>query len=420
MRFGGGPFSLDTDGNASIDTVARSAFAVFDVTDPEQPPALLAEIAQSGMGFTTSLPQVVKARVAGIGNDWANPTQNDWKLVFASGPTSLSDASSSQQGAFYMHDLKLGTTASYSMGTGAVNGFGGDVTVVDWDRNFVDDVVYAGVVTGTPATQGGQVARLQLPSNTVSVLLSPGTSFVSAPNVALDSNGDHWIHMGSGRLFTVDDNTTTGQQMFFGVKEPLTAANAFDWSTVVIGNLSDHTTLKVFDDASILPAPFTIATYSVTTYPEVVNAMQGVDGWYKEFEANGTDPSMRSITAAVQVGKVLLYTDYKPSGNVCAPEGTSRLNVVDYRTGTAMPHGALGFDSTVLNGTAVLAPDNVDLGQGVASTPVVHSGSGNGGSSSGFPVTVFTQQTTGEITRTQVVLPPAPGGRQSWRELYLD
>ncbi|MCW8944127.1 MAG: PilC/PilY family type IV pilus protein [Sedimenticola sp.] len=420
MRFGGGPFSLDTNGDASIDTVARSAVAVFDITDPEQPPVFLAEIAQSGMGFTTSVPQVVKTRKPGVGNDWANPTQNDWKLVFASGPTNLSDASSNQQGTFYVHDLKLGTTATYSMGAGAVNGFGGDVKVVDWDKDFVDDVVYAGVVTGTPASQGGQIARLQLPTNTVSVLYSPGSPFVSAPNVALDANGDHWLHMGSGRLFTVDDNTTKMQQKFYGVKEPLTVLGAFDWSTLVTTDLSNHTTLQVFADASILPSPFTIATYSVTTYQGVLNAMQGVAGWYKQFDANGTDPSMRSITAAVQVGKVLLYTDYKPSNNVCAPEGTSRLNVVDYRTGTAMPHGALGFNPSVLNGTAFLAPDNIDLGQGIASTPVVHSGSGNGGGSSGFPVTVFTQQTTGEITRTQVLLPPAAGGRQSWRELYLD
>lgn len=420
MRFGGGPFSIDTDGDAVKETITRSAVTVFDITDPEQPPTLLAEIAQPGMGFTTSLPQIVKARQAGAGNDWINPSQNDWKLVFASGPDNLSDASSSQQGTFYVHDLKLGTTATYSMGTGAVNGFGGDVTVVDWDRDFIDDVVYAGVVTGTPATQGGEIARLQLSGNSVSTLFSPGSPFVSAPNVALDSNGDHWIHMGSGRLFAVGDNTTTVQQNFFGMKEPLDGLGAFDWSTLAIAGLSNHTSIQVFDDASILPNPFTIATYSVSTYPGILNAMQGVDGWYKQFEADGTNPSRRSITAAVQVGKVLLYTDYKPSGNLCSPEGTSRLNVVDYRTGTAMPHGALGFDASVLNGTATLAPDSLDLGQGVASTPVVHTGSGNGGSSTGFPVTVFTQQTTGEITRTQVTLPPAVGGRQSWRELYLD
>ncbi len=421
MRFGGGEFSIDTDGDAIKETITRSAIAVFDITDPEQPPNLLAEIAQSGMGFTTSLPQLIKMREPGVGNDWANPAQNHWKLVFASGPTALSDASSSQEGAFYVHDLKLGTTATYPMGGGAANGFGGDVTVADWDRDFIDDVVYAGVVTGTPATQGGEIARLQLAGNTVSTLFSPGSPFVSAPNIARDSNGSHWVHMGSGRLFTVGDNTTTDQQSFFGVKEPLDVAGDFDWSTVGIGDLSNHSTLQVFDDASILPQPFTIGTYSVSTYPEVLNAMTDVDGWYNQFDANGIDPSMRSVTAAVQISKVLLYTDYTPSGNECSPEGTSRLNVVDYRTGTAMPHGALGYDNSTLNNTAVLAPVSINLGLGLASSPVVHSGSGNsGGNGSGLPVVVFTQKTTGEITRTQVTLPPAAGGRQSWRELYLD
>ncbi len=414
MRFGGGPFSLDTDGDSTNDITTHSVYSVFDITDPEQPPELLRTISSYNATFTTSVPQVIKERVPGTGNDWDNPSTNNWKLVFAAGPTKLSDASSTVLPRYKVYNLKTGTSGSSGLGV-SDNGFGGDPKVVDWDNDFVDDAVYFGVVTGTPSTQGGRIVRVDLSDNSVHTLYSPGSPFVSAPSVSLDVNGGHWIHMGSGRLFTVGDNTTTDQQRFVGIKEPLDSDGEFTWSSVSSSDLSNHTSLQVFADASILPNPFTIGSTYVSTYYDVLDAMKTVDGWYKMFEANGTDPSTRNLSAAVQVSKILLYTDYTPSGDVCSPEGTSRLNALDYRTGTAMPHGALGFTSSTQNNGYDLSLESIDLGTGVASTPVVHSGSGDNSS-----VTVFTQKTTGEITRTVVGLPPTTGGRKSWREIYLD
>ena len=44
----------------------RSAWVVLDVTNPEQPPELLAEITHDDMGFTTSRPALIKKREPGI------------------------------------------------------------------------------------------------------------------------------------------------------------------------------------------------------------------------------------------------------------------------------------------------------------------------------------------------------------------
>jgi type IV pilus assembly protein PilY1 len=429
MRFGGGPFSIDTDGDATDDMTTRSAIVVFDITDPEQAPTLLAEIVDPSMGFTTSVPQVYKVREKGVGNDWTDPDQNDWFLIFTSGPTELADASSNQTPLFFQYNLSSNSLSSYSINTGGVDGFGGDVRVVDLDRDFIDDVVYAGIVTGTPGAQGGRVVRLfpNAASDPTSTLYNPDLPFVSAPNVAMDSRVNTWVHAGSGRLFTTDDNSTTDQQRFVGAKEPRDSSGVY--TDGLIGSyLSNHTTLNVFENGTILPSPFAIGVFSVTTFVGIVEAMitpyttlNQVEGWFKQFEASGTDPSRRNLSAAVQVSSVLLYTDYIPSGDVCDPEGSSRLNVVDFRTGTAMPHGAIGFNTGIQNNGSALSLSSIELGHGLASSPDIHSGSGNpGGDGSGITVTAYTQKTTGQITRTLITLPPASGGRMSWRELYLD
>ena len=91
MRLGGGDIDVTIDSGTRT---MRSAWVVLDITDPEQPPELLAEITHADLGFTTSRPALVKRREAGTNvngeTDWSNPSQNEWYLVFGSGPAGSS------------------------------------------------------------------------------------------------------------------------------------------------------------------------------------------------------------------------------------------------------------------------------------------------------------------------------------------
>ena len=71
----------------------RSSLVLFDVTNPEQPPQLMAELTDDQLGdfFTTSQPALIRNHQAG----WSGletPATNDWSLVFGAGPTGLSAA----------------------------------------------------------------------------------------------------------------------------------------------------------------------------------------------------------------------------------------------------------------------------------------------------------------------------------------
>src|SRR5690606_30274292 len=97
MRLGGGSFALDLDGDSVPETNASSAIVVLDITDPERPPTLLAEIKSPRMHFTTSLPALVKARRPSNSGSFANPSVNQWMLVWGSGPEELATATSDTQ-----------------------------------------------------------------------------------------------------------------------------------------------------------------------------------------------------------------------------------------------------------------------------------------------------------------------------------
>lgn len=65
MRLGGGALQIDSDGDNSrtdasgnTEDFARSAFVVMDITNPEQEPVLLAELAFDDLGYTTAYPTV--------------------------------------------------------------------------------------------------------------------------------------------------------------------------------------------------------------------------------------------------------------------------------------------------------------------------------------------------------------------------
>jgi len=84
MGLGGGRIRTDKDHDGvyeSGDQVMKSAYMVFDVTNPEAAPVLLAEISFDDLGFTTSYPGAILVKSLNTGTD-----PNNWYLVLGSGP----------------------------------------------------------------------------------------------------------------------------------------------------------------------------------------------------------------------------------------------------------------------------------------------------------------------------------------------
>lgn len=169
-------------------------------------------------------------------------------------------------------------------------------------------------------------------------------------------------------------------------------------STVVLRDNDNQTaTVATFDDLEDYIAGRGCSSDTVST---------GIDGWYRDFH----QARERNLGQAALLGGLLTYTGYQPYNDLCQAEGQSFLYGVYYKTGTAWPESVFG--TFARNGERFVL-DNLSLGRGLATTPSMHVGTGDGGA------TAFIQTSTGEIIEVKqenLPLDNVKSGRSSWND----
>lgn len=416
MRLGGGTFNVDTNGDGSADTPLRSSYILLDVTNPEKPPSLIAEISDVDLGYTTGVPAVVKKRTATLENDYTSTSSNDWMLVFGSGPTELSDVTSTQEPTVYLYDLVAKAINTQVSISDFGDAFIGSVSAIDWGDDLDDDIAYFGIVAGTPASPTGGVMRMKfdtdplttrLTPDGVSTLIDTGRPTYAKPHLSVDGLGRAWVHFGTGRILDEDDNTSVEQQRYYGVIEDVAYAE------VSPSDLFDSSNIRVFEDGSVNRggSAFDLPTgTSITSFTQLASAIPSEkSGWYRDLTYSLLDPSGRNTTASAQARTIVFFTEYTPSNSSCEPEGTSKLFGVDYRTGTALPFVVFDTDPSITNAAAELSNVSLDLGRGMASAPIIL----------GVQNKVLVQKSTSETSIIDVNLGTTVSGRQTWREIKL-
>jgi type IV pilus assembly protein PilY1 len=440
MRLGGGEITVDLDGDLTDETTMRSAVIVLDVTDPERPPTVITEIANTGMGFTTNTPTLVKARKAGGTGSFASPSMNQWLLVFGSGPTNLTDVTSSQTASVYAYDLvakeNVVVDSAAQVPVSDPNGFYGDFLAVDWNSDYADDVLYAGTVKGAAFVEGvsdagGQLKRIVLDAEEANLGLSTGDAemsdvlelmnqpIVAKPAVQKNTaRNERWILFGTGRLFTAADNRSDSSQSIYGVKEPLD----YDTSGVEVGDLVNSTNILVETDGNIsdsfVGTQVTIEGEDLDTFDDLYDYMDDEKGWVKHLSYLGTGtPSERVLFSSVLYKTSLLITSYEPNIDQCVVEGFSKLHGLNFRTGTAEQHALL----TQTNGVSA---GSISLGIGLASginvittteTELDTDGQRNPGGAQ-----VVAGTSTGGVPTKDLYDAPTTGGRMSWEKLDIN
>jgi len=465
MRFGGGDITIDPDSDIDVDTsddlTMSSAVVIFDITDPEKAPVLLAEITDPALGFTTSKPAIYKSRPKTSSGTF-DTTNQRWYLVFGSGPAgttgatkdqALDDAISNQSARVYainlsnkvgnnvvpvLYDFDTGTPGSQpQVLTSATNSFVGDFSTADWDSDFIDDAIYFGTVNGTPASPGGALWRMYPPSPstdqsdlkalaTSTFLTNNNQPFVTAPRPAKDRRGRPWVYAGTGRLFVSDDLKSTQQQSFHGIREPVTGNNhSPTYATVNKSSLIDTTDVVVFTSGVVTDASDTStqgATLSAgngfsttaNTYGEVqsiVSTNSSTNGWFIDLPAN----SARNLLSSILFRDIVIFDSFQPNTNFCQAGGTSKLFNLNMQSGVPSPQVYFATDSTVLFNTAEKIEAGVDLGAGQVIGLSPHNdniiiGIGGGGTSGqGF-----------KLDSKKATIGGVPFGRRSWREIPLN
>ncbi|NIR31866.1 MAG: hypothetical protein GWN84_21630 [Gammaproteobacteria bacterium] len=427
FRLGGGDITTDTavdglgandgDGDTSDDATARSAFAVLDITDPEQPPEVLAEITHPSLAYTTSVPAV-----AGYAS------QNKWYLVFGSGPTTLGSATSSQDARLFAYEMQPSASGPDIVPVGGfpraladANGFVGDPLVVDWQLDGEANTIYFGVVSDTADTPDGRLYKLEVGGVTDASswgveqpMLDPvsGQPFLTQPTATLDAKAQRWVFASTGRLLVTADRSSTPQQTLYGIIDGPPNTFAIDGSGLV-----DVTDAEVFADGSIQNVTDPSGS-SIGTLTELEAATQGAGGWKLNYTADGAAPSQRGVTRSALIGSILFNPAFTPNPDLCGGDGTSELFALSFKTGTALDDPAVlgsvcsdGGDSCPESELKSLR--SVSLGVGLASSPSVHAGSGLDDQQ----LTVVEQTSTGAIVLEKATVDEGTrSGEISWKE----
>lgn len=444
MRFGGGSIQVDyaKDGDAYDDSIGgdgdftmKSAYIIFDITNPKVSPKVLGEVTFDELGYTTCYPTVIPM----------NPEdENQWTLVFGSGPdesgapgtdASLDDVVSDTPGKLFMVDLRKmvsDKTGLYSVdGTTSANArkghfvassfdtdtFVSDIVTVDYDLDYYADALYFGTVAGSEsAGWGGKLRHVVLHEsadmttweNEVLFDLTntgggKGQPVTAAPTIGIDADNNKWVFWGTGRFYSGTDKTNIDKQSFYGVKET--------WGIVDRGDLLNVTDAEVSYDETVTNIG------SVATFGELENAIDGTSGWVVDLlDSSGAEVGDRNLGQAALLGEIVSFTTYLPSNDVCSVEGTSELYAVYYRTGTAYHKAVIGSTWSDANGDGLVQPGELlvkkstGIGSGMALSPNLHVGRGDG-------TKVFIQTSQGGISSCQENSPGLMKSHKSyWRQ----
>ncbi|MCJ8499307.1 pilus assembly protein [Desulfatitalea alkaliphila] len=446
MRFGGGKIAADMikgtgPYNPDVDRVMSSAYAVFDITNPEMPPRLLAELTFPELGFTTCHPGVILMQGADADND----RTNQWYLIFGSGPASrdafgdngantvaLVDGISTQNASMYAVDLvalaqdgqvRMVTPTgleNYSTASGSgpyymvrfdePNSSVSKPIVVDWDLNYNSDAVYFGTSSGDHDTGWtGRMRRLVLDDGSNdptdpkqwqvdSILLDSAQPIMAAPTPAVDGNRNRWVYFGTGRFYSQKDKADYMQQSYYGVKEPYTLSSGemrWTFNTVSKDNLFDVSNIDVFQTGHHLDG------YTGTFWDLADEIEDDYSGWRLDFP----DPFERNLGQATLAGQALTFTTFSPADAICASEGQSQLYALYYRTGTAYINPIIGASDSIFSDGNPLMKKRLVLGPGMTITPNIHVGRQKGASAfvatEGGPIEVMQQQTPASVKSGQ-------------------
>lgn len=406
FRFGGADLTIPANATTSdfgaSDLTTRSAYVVLDITNPEKPPKVLAEITHPKLGFATSFPTVVAVASRGTTSGNLDASQEGWYLVFGNGPTSLAAATSNQNNGLFAFDLKKRqfVTGYAPLNIGEGNGFVGDPVTVDWNLDFKADAMYFGTATGTAASPGGSVFKLGINGNPDPSKWAPLRQFLdvnrpvtAAPAVTTDSDGGRWVLGGSGRFFRADDKSSTARQTLFGVLDPDDIQNTGSESQP----RRSFAQLVDVSNARVATTGVVDGVAGVSDQDSLEAEATDKGGWKLQLDVTGA--AERVVTPGSTLGDTFFVTAFTPSTDLCAGEGSSRLFGVFFKTGAARAEiPVFGTRLQDFAGNQLQEAIRVlDLGTGLGASPSLHLGSGR--DSRG--ITVLTQTSTGAIDATE-------------------
>ncbi len=380
MRFGGttecdGTFpNIQTDKN--LNTGLSSYFAI-DITNFEKPVPLW-EFSDIDLGYTTSMPAVVR-----IGEMNRN---GKWFVVIGSGsnilPKANIDIGRNKKGYLYLLDLYSGELIKkISLNYGGVNHIVSDISSIDSDMNYTSEKIYFGTAYKTSTNWKGNIFSLNIEkimevtgskkyiswsdisiNGAGSVLFEGDYPFTASPVGVKDAKGDLWVYAGSGKYYSDIDEIDKSRQIFIGFKNTGKTFNEDDF----IDTTNDKTRVEVLNKKLVCIYDSSAKKFILKEMPSTVKLVSGKhyepkNGW-KIYLPSG----QRIISRPILYGGLADFISYEPESDPCSYGGSSYLYAIEYNTGIAPSNIAiLSPDSIAETGSSeIIIKSNIKIGSG--------------------------------------------------------
>ncbi|WP_333785373.1 PilC/PilY family type IV pilus protein [Thermocrinis sp.] len=371
-------------GGKALGSYSSSVFAL-DLTDwlngTQPKPTLLWEVSLPDQTLTISFPAVIR-----LGDRDKN---GEWYVVIGTGPRDPAGESFTNLPKLYFIDLRTGgivKTIDIPI-PGDVNAAVGDISVVDVDSDYQDDVIYFGVYGKTNAgNTWGNFYRLSLRSGSnykmVGSLASSDVCNVvdlgtfetnqhtppvfGAPNFTKDENGRLWVFFGTGRYLSQGDRTIPYKNYFIGFKDDNwdgTACTTYRKNN--LENVTNSTTaVTVSEVKQLCFCDSTGCGMKNVVYNTYYSGgfTEPTRGWYHELTGEGI------YSQPLVLGGIVDALTFVPSADICQAEGSSNLIAVYYKNGKPYPR------PSVLSPAAISGP--IIVGQNVQILSKIEAGRG--------------------------------------------
>lgn len=408
---GGGQsiYALDVTDPAGFSEASASSLVLWEFGDTDD----------ADIGYTYGKPQIAKM----ANGRWAAVFGNGYNNTEADG-----NASASGHAVLYIVDLETGElirkldTEAGSVGT--PNGMA-TPTLIDHDRDYVVDIIYAGDLLGNvwkfdvSSANSGQWGSDYKSGGNARPLFTTEANQPITTQLQVTSHPDglsgFMVYFGTGQYLETDDNNPFSQptQAFYGIwDKDLNSLTGFDSGDLVVQTI-DNQYLEAFDTNG---DSVDDTNYQLRDMSENELDFETSMGWKInlrpvaiEGAANSNNFGERQVSNAVVRDGRVIFTTLIPSQQPCDFGGSSFVMQVDYRDG-----GALGYASFDLNGDGVF--DDVDTNAsgrmtdvGIVPTLSILSDDGRD--------LAFGSGSSGDIDVMELNAGATATGRQSWRQL---
>ncbi|MGH7147526.1 MAG: PilC/PilY family type IV pilus protein, partial [Nitrospiraceae bacterium] len=425
-----------------------SAYFVLDITNPDVDPKLLWSFSNAGLGLTTGTPTVM--RVSPTADSKIDNTNAKWMVLFGSGPNGYAadlPAAPAQSAKLYAVDLKVGPGAGNSqvttMPVGSLRSFLGNITALDRDNDYRDDVAYFGRTmhdgslpwrgkfyrlttsgcTNAPCStstwgvpNGGNRSATEMIDTFYDYNSGGGTTVemgpvTTAPSLTIDDANKVWVFFGTGRYLSNSDKTSNEQQYLFGIKDNVMNSGCTQTNTTncLIDDTATAQSLVNTTNAVVcivcapgtnqMTDPNNPTVTDVTKGPtSMAGLVQSKDGWYVKLVTAAGTSAERSVSSPVVIAGAVFFPTLVPTNDFCSSTGTSYLYALYYKTGSAYSSPIIG---TSASGANTNSNTRIQMGEGVASQVAIHVQGTGGVGGGGGGGTACSQMSTGSAQCTK-------------------